>query len=150
MPPVVGPCEGEIFCNVAAVMVRVAVPVLPLKAAVMVAVPAATPVARPLLLIVATSVFDELQITCVLISWLVPSEYMPEAANCLVFPTGTLGLLGVTEMFPSEAVDPLPPPPLSPPPPHVVKDIAKTPAKNIPKKNLIFFTAYLRPYSQPI
>jgi hypothetical protein len=64
------------------VTVRVAVPVLPLKAAVMVAVPAATPVARPLLLTVATDVLEEDQVTCMVISWLVPSEYVPEAANC--------------------------------------------------------------------
>jgi len=49
------------------VTVRVAVPVLPLKAAVMVEVPAATAVARPLLTIVATDVVPELQVTCVVI-----------------------------------------------------------------------------------
>ena len=64
----------------------------------MVAVPAATAVARPLLLTVATDVLDELQVTCVVISWLVPSEYVPEAANCWVTPTGMLGLAGVTDM----------------------------------------------------
>ena len=42
--------------------------------------------ARPLLLTVATDVLDELQVTCGVISWLVPSEYVPEAANCLLFP----------------------------------------------------------------
>ena len=53
----------------AAVTVRVAVPVLPLKVAVMVEEPAATPVARPLLTIVATDVVPELQVTCVVIFW---------------------------------------------------------------------------------
>ena len=27
-----------------------------------------------------------------------PSEYVPEAANCLVFPAGMLGLVGVTDI----------------------------------------------------
>ena len=84
--------------RVAAVTVRVVVPEILPEVAVMVAVPAATAVARPLLLTVATDVLDELQVTCVVISWLVPSEYVPEAVNCLVFPTGTLGLAGVTDM----------------------------------------------------
>ena len=60
--------------KVAAVTVRVAVPDLPLKVAVMVAVPAATPVAKPLLLIVAADVGNALQVTCVVISWVVESE----------------------------------------------------------------------------
>jgi hypothetical protein len=31
-------------------------------------------------------------------SWLVPSEYVPRAANCCVLPTGMLGFAGVTDM----------------------------------------------------
>jgi len=94
----------------------------------MVEVPSATAVARPLLLIVATDVLDELQVACVVMSWLVPSEYVPEAANCWVPPTGRLGLAGVTDIETSVAVGPppvpppllLPPPP--PPPPQLLKD----------------------------
>ena len=104
--------------KVAAVTVRVAVPVLPLKVAVMVAVPAATPVARPLLLTVATVALDELQVTTVVISRLAPSENMPAAANCVVAPAGMLGLEGVTDMKTSvtpggnvAAESELPPPP---------------------------------------
>jgi hypothetical protein len=84
--------------KVAEVTVRVVLPEIVPEVAVMVAVPAATAVARPLMSTVATDVFVELQITCVVISWLVPSEYAPEAANCWVTPTGILGLTGVTEM----------------------------------------------------
>jgi hypothetical protein len=69
-----------------------------LALAVTVAVPAATAVARPLLLTVATDVLDEVQVTCAVISWLVPSEYMPEAANWVLIPTGTIGLAGVINM----------------------------------------------------
>lgn len=79
-------------------VVKVVLPVMLPKVAVTVAVPAATAVANPLLLTVATDVLDELQMTCAVISRLVPSEYMLVAANCIVFPTGMLGLAGVTEM----------------------------------------------------
>ena len=60
------------------------------EVAVMVAVPAATAVTTPLLLTVATDGFDELQVTCVVISLIVPSEYMPVALNCCVTPAGML------------------------------------------------------------
>jgi len=80
--------------RVAAVTVRVAVPILPLKAAVMVVVPAATAVARPLLLIVATPVLDELQVTCAVISRLVPSEYVQVAVSCWVLPTTLFAVAG--------------------------------------------------------
>ena len=72
--------------RVAEVTVRVVLPEILPEVAVMVAVPTATDVARPLLLTVATDVLDEVQVTCVVISWLVPSEYVPEAANCWVSP----------------------------------------------------------------
>ena len=36
--------------------------------------------------------------TCVVISKLVPSEYVPEAVNCWVIPAGTLGVSGVTDI----------------------------------------------------
>ena len=32
------------------------------------------------------------------ISWVVPSEYVPKAANCRVFPTNSLGLAGAKDM----------------------------------------------------
>jgi len=79
----------------------------------MVEVPALMAVARPLPLTVATAVLDELQMTCVVISLLVPSEYVPVAVNCLVTPPGMLGLVGVTAIEKSVAVGD--PPPL---PPH--------------------------------
>jgi hypothetical protein len=54
--------------RVAEVTVRVALPEVLPKVAVMVVVPAATAVARPLLLTVATDGLIELQVTCVVIS----------------------------------------------------------------------------------
>jgi hypothetical protein len=44
------------------------------EVAVMVAVPEVRPVAAPVSLTIATGVFDELQVTCVVILKLVPSE----------------------------------------------------------------------------
>ncbi len=58
----------------AKVTVKVVFPEILSEVAVMVVVPAATAVARPLLFIVATDVSDELQATWVVRSWLVPSE----------------------------------------------------------------------------
>jgi hypothetical protein len=60
--------------KVAEVAVRVVLPDILPEVALMVALPVATAVARPLLLTIATEVFDELQITCIVILWLVPSE----------------------------------------------------------------------------
>ena len=94
--------------RVAAVTVRIAVSdVLPLKVAVMVAVlvPAATAVARPLLLIVARVVLDEIQVTCVVISRVVESEYVPVAVNCWVLPTTILAAVGVTAIEDKVAVE---------------------------------------------
>jgi len=83
--------------RVAEVTVKVVFPETFPEVAVMVAVPAAAGVARPLLLTAATDVLEEVQVTWLVISWLVPSEYVPEAANCFVTPTGMLGLAGVTD-----------------------------------------------------
>ena len=93
----------EMEDRVAAVTVRVLLPEILPEAAVMVAKPVATAVARPLLLTVATEVMDELQVTCVVMSRLVPSEYVPVAVNCLVTPAGTPALTGVTDMEVSTA-----------------------------------------------
>jgi hypothetical protein len=84
--------------------VRVAVPDLPLKVAVMVEEPAATPVARPLLLTVAVDVLDEVQVTFVVIFWVEESEYVPVAVNCWVSPAGTLAVAGVTAIEDNETV----------------------------------------------
>ena len=60
--------------RLAEVTVKAVLPKILPEAAEMIAAPAATAVARPLLLMVATDVFDERQMTCVVIIWLVPSE----------------------------------------------------------------------------
>jgi hypothetical protein len=96
---------------VTTVTVRVVFPEILPEVAVMVAEPVAMAVARPLLLTVATDVFEEFQVTCVAISWLVASEKVPEAENCLVLPAGMLGLAGVTAIETSVTAGPPPPPP---------------------------------------
>ena len=60
--------------RVAVVTVRVVAPAIVPEAAVMIAVPGATGVPRPVLLTVATAVLEEVQVTRVVISKLVPSE----------------------------------------------------------------------------
>ena len=85
--------------RVAEFTVRLALPeILPEVAVMVVPVPTATAVARPLLFTVAIDVLDELQATCAVISRLVPSENVPVAVNGWVTPTGILGLAGVTTM----------------------------------------------------
>ena len=64
-------------------------------------VPAATDVPKPVLPIIATDRLDELQVTWALISKFVPSENAPIAVNCWVIPAGVpgrLGLAGLTDM----------------------------------------------------
>jgi len=80
------------------VTVRVVLPEILPNVAEMVEVPCATPVARPPLLIVAMDVLEEFQVTCAVRSFVVPSEYVPVAANCRVPPTAMLALAGVTDM----------------------------------------------------
>ena len=84
--------------KVAAVTVRVVLSEMPPWVAVMVAAPTVTAAAKPLLLIVATEVLDEVQRTCVVISRLVPSEYVPVAVNRWLTPKGVFGLVGVKAM----------------------------------------------------
>ena len=108
--------------RVAEVTVRIVIPETAPEEAVMIAVPAEPDVARPLLSIVATDGFDELQVNCGLILWPVPSENAPRTPNCWVAPAGVTGdrVMEVNGKF--DVVPPalLLPPPLSPPPPHVV------------------------------
>jgi hypothetical protein len=83
---------------IGAVTVSAAVPLMPLKAAVTVDVPAATPVASPDTLMVAVAVEELVQLAVVLTSPEVPSLYVAIAVNCWVAPTAMLGVAGVTEI----------------------------------------------------
>ena len=85
--------------SVAELTVKVAEPERPPDVAVIVVDPAATDVAKPLepaaLLMAATLEVDEFQVTAVVRSCVVPSEYVPVALNCRVVPLTMLELVGV-------------------------------------------------------
>ena len=58
--------------------------------------PVATPVASPVLLIVAAAVLVEVHVTTVVRFWLLPSLKIPIAVNCGVAPVVIEELTGVT------------------------------------------------------
>jgi hypothetical protein len=80
-----------------AVTVKVVEPVTDPELACMLVLPVPTVLARPALLIVATVAFDELHVTELLRSCVLPSLYVPVAVNCCVRPLATDPLAGVTE-----------------------------------------------------
>ena len=84
--------------NVAAVTVKVAEPDLPPDVAVIVAVPADTPVASPGDTTVATAMGSEVHVTVLLMLALVPSEKLPVATKVCVPPICTVGAKGATVM----------------------------------------------------
>lgn len=79
-----------------AVTFNVAVPVLPLRLAVMVELPAAIPVATPLGNMEPIKGLAEVHVTVLVISALVPLLKVPVATNGWVAPTTMLGIAGVT------------------------------------------------------
>jgi hypothetical protein len=87
--------------SIAGFTVRLVVPEMLPDVALIVAEPAVTDVARPFepaaLLMVATAVLDELQVTDAVRFCVVLSEYVPVAVNCWLVPGPMLGLAGVTE-----------------------------------------------------
>ena len=78
------------------VTVRVAAPEMPPDVAVMVAVPADTPVATPGDTTVATATAPEVHVTVLLMSELMPSEAVPVATNRCVPPIATEAVAGAT------------------------------------------------------
>src|SRR5277367_4466085 len=86
-----------IDCSTAAVTVSVTPGLVTLPdAAVMLVVPAATPVATPLALIVPAAVFDDVQLTPVVNAAVLPLLYVPVAVYCCVSPAAMLAVAGVT------------------------------------------------------
>jgi hypothetical protein len=76
--------------------VSIAVPAMPINPARMVVVPVFIPVARPLLLTVATDGLDELQFADAVMFFWEPSLYDPVAVNCWVWPTPIVAVAGET------------------------------------------------------
>lgn len=87
--------------------VRAADPVMAPRVAVMVAVPVPELVASPsdptALLTIATVASDVDHVTDVVMSLVVPSVYVPVAANCCALPSGMVAAAGVTSIETSAA-----------------------------------------------
>jgi len=66
------------------------------KVALMVVLPAAMLEARPCALMVAAAALNDVQVTVVVMSWVLLSLKVPVAVNCLVVPTAMLEFAGVT------------------------------------------------------
>jgi hypothetical protein len=109
--------ETAIETRAAGVTVRDALPLTPDDAALMFAEPTATLVAMPVLEMVATLVFDEVQVAELVKFLVLPSLYLPVAVNCWPAPAATEGVPGVTWMDCKTAVPPPPEPELPPPQP---------------------------------
>jgi len=93
------PIEGLLgltVIEVRLITVKVIMPVEIPELAWIVVAPAASAVANPEALIVATVVSEELQVTEPVTSWEDPSASVAFAVNCCVFPATTVGLLGAT------------------------------------------------------
>jgi len=87
------------LCRVADVTVSTVEPLIRPDVALIVVVPAATPVASPPKLIVAVAVVPEAQVTEPVMTAVVASEYVPVAVNCWFAPAAMEGLAGVTAML---------------------------------------------------
>lgn len=102
-------------------LVRVAVPVMPLKTTVMIVVPVVvaavtSPLEPAALLMSAIPASDELQFTDVVIYCFMLFEYVPMAKSCVVVPGAMAGLAGAIAIDVRVGVGPLWITP--PPPPH--------------------------------
>jgi hypothetical protein len=94
---VVGKTAIEVTMTAAGVTVSVDVAVNPFAVAVMVVVPAATPVASPTGLTVATAVFDEVHVAPEVSAPVAPLLKVALAVNCWVAPAAMLAVVGETE-----------------------------------------------------
>jgi len=90
------PCGIASEARLAAFTFNEALPLIPAEAAVIVTVPRLRAVARPLTVIEAMLFFDELHVTVPVMTWVVPSEKVPVAANCSNVPSGIETFAGVT------------------------------------------------------
>jgi hypothetical protein len=80
--------------NTGAVIVSGTEALIEPSAAVMFVAPCARPEASPAPFTVATAGTEDFQVTETVRSCMVPSLYVPVAANCCVFPAATLAMLG--------------------------------------------------------
>jgi hypothetical protein len=94
--------------SVGALTVSVVEPEIEPELAVMDVLPTAIPVANPAVLIVATPVAEEAQLTELVMFCVLPSEYVPVAVNCSVVPAAIDGFAGVTAIETRLAAVPVP------------------------------------------
>src|SRR6185295_11677983 len=87
-----------VILNGVACTVRFVLPAAVPSVAEMVVLPGLTAVARPVLLIVATLVLEDVHATWLVRFCVVPLEYVPVAVNCCVAPVEIVGVAGVTAM----------------------------------------------------
>ncbi len=88
-------CSPLLF-SARAVTARFVFPLRPSRVALIEVVPTATVVANPPVVIVAIFVRDEAQVTVLVITLVVPSEYAPVAVNCCVFEASTAAFLVIS------------------------------------------------------
>jgi hypothetical protein len=93
-----------IDCNAAAVTVTVVFPVTPPTPAVITDVPAASALVSPVAVTLAVAGVAEAQVALPVRSTDVPSEYVPVAFSCCVWPFDKVGFAGVIAMDVSVAV----------------------------------------------
>src|ERR1700674_3819390 len=107
-------------------MMSAAVPTPVSPEAVITGRPKARVVARPAESIVTMLLSDELHLTVLVRSWVLPSLNVPVAVNCCCEPSATLGLAGVTFREDNASRDPE----VQPPKPNVVSVSARRIARN--------------------
>lgn len=83
--------------------VNVVAPEMVPRVAVMVEAATPTPVASPVMPIVATEVLEDVQVTVLVMVFTLPSLYVPLATNCFVAPVAIVESTGVTLMDASAA-----------------------------------------------
>ncbi len=89
--------DWSVFVTVPGCTLSAAVPVIPLREAVTLVEPEATPVTSPLLLTEAIAALPTDQVTLELTFAVEPSLYFAVAVNCWVAPVEMLTVAGVTE-----------------------------------------------------
>jgi hypothetical protein len=108
----VGVTTSEVRVAEDAVTVSAVEPESPSLAAEMAVVPAATPVARPAVVIEAVLVLELVQVAVLVMFAVDPFAYVPVAVYCCVAPTAMLVDAGVTVMLVRGGLVPPPVPPL--------------------------------------
>jgi hypothetical protein len=89
----------DVTVSAGAATTRAAVPLTPFNDAVIVLEPAATPVAKPVVLTVATAGLEDVQVADEVMFAVEPSLYEAVAVSCAVAPTAMLDDAGVTAML---------------------------------------------------